>query len=40
MLVSDAGADKGLYLVEPVLLQLQVVHHILEMSVGAWMIGW
>ena len=38
VLVSDAGADKGLYLVEPVLLQLQVVHHVLEMRVGAGMI--
>ena len=40
VLVSDAGADEVLYLVEPVFLQLQVVHHILEMSVGAGMIGW
>ena len=40
VLVSDAGADEVLYLVEPVFLQLKVGHHILEMSVGAGMIGW
>ena len=40
VLVSDAGADVVLYLVEPVFLQLQVVHHILEMRVGAGMIVW
>ena len=40
VLVSDTGADVVLYLVEPVFLQLQVVHHVLEMGVGAGMIGW
>ena len=39
VLGSDAGADVLLYLVEPVFLQLQVVHHVLEMGVGAGMIG-
>ena len=38
MLVSDAGADVVSYFVEPVFLQLQVVHHVLEMCVDAGMI--
>ena len=39
VLGSDAGADVALYLMEPVFLHLQVVHHFLEMGVGAGMIG-
>ena len=33
MLVSEAGADVVSYLVEPVFLQLQVVHHVLQSTV-------
>ena len=40
VVVSDAGADMSFYLVESVFLHLQVVHDILEMGVGAGIIGW